>query len=136
MARYYRDTAELPVNAVENLYTSNKWTVYTRDMPKLMEAIRNSLAVITAWEGEKLAGLIRAVGDGQTILYIQDILVLEEYRRQGIGTELLGKILEAYPNVRQKVLLTDDSPMTRGFYEANGFGSCDKGKLVAFARFD
>lgn len=136
MAIYFKDTAELPEPAVEYLYTCNKWTVYTRDMPKLMEAIRNSLAVITAWEGEKLAGLIRAVGDGQTILYIQDILVLEEYRRQGVGTELLQKMLETYPNVRQKVLLTDDSSMTRGFYEANGFASCDKGQLVAFARID
>ncbi|MDF9841573.1 MULTISPECIES: hypothetical protein [unclassified Paenibacillus] len=29
---------------------------------------------------------------------------------------------------------TDDAPDVRGFYEKNGFVSCDKGTLVAFAR--
>jgi GNAT superfamily N-acetyltransferase len=98
-----------------------------------MQAIKSSLDVFTAWDGE---GLIRVVGDGQTIVYIQDILVLQGYKRQGIGTALLRQALETYPHVRQKVLLTDDSPETRGFYEANGFKSCDKGQVVAFARFD
>lgn len=132
----YRNSVELPEQAVRSLYIDNNWTVYTEDMPKLMEAIGNSLAVVTAWDGDTLAGLVRAVGDGHSILYIQDILILKDYRRRGIGSALLNKVLELYSHVRQKVLLTDDSPMTRGFYEANGFESCDKGKLVAFARFD
>lgn len=132
----YRNSNELPEQAVRSLYIDNNWTVYTEDMPKLMAAIRNSLAVVTAWDGGTLAGLVRVVGDGHSILYIQDILILKDYRCRGIGSALLKKVLEPYSHVRQKVLLTDDSPMTRGFYEANGFESCDKGKLVAFARFD
>ncbi|MGI6365304.1 MAG: GNAT family N-acetyltransferase [Bacillota bacterium] len=132
----YKETAVLPEPAVRELYADSNWSVYTRDMPRLMAAIGNSLKVISAWDGEILVGLVRAVGDGQTILYIQDILVLKAYRRRGIGTALLKGVLAACPDVRQKVLLTDDRPETREFYQANGFQACDKGETVAFARFD
>jgi ribosomal protein S18 acetylase RimI-like enzyme len=128
--------SDLPEAAVKTLYEDAGWAVYTQDMPGLMQALANSLAVFTAWDGPQLVGLIRIVGDGKTIFYIQDILVLVSHKRRGIGTALLRKALAAYEHVRQKVLLTDDTPETRGFYEANGFRSCDKGDVVAFARFD
>ncbi|MEO1714347.1 MAG: GNAT family N-acetyltransferase [Bacteroidota bacterium] len=118
------------------LYTDANWTSYTKDPEKLEQAVLNSLDVITAWENDQLVGLIRAVGDGLTILYIQDILVLKSHKRRGIGCELLTRLLDAYPEVRQKVLLTDERPETRGFYQSMGFLSCDDGKLVAFAKFD
>ncbi len=130
----YKQTTGFSQTAVRDLYEDANWSAYTKDMPKLMRAISHSLAVITAWDGETLVGLVRAVGDSETILYIQDIIVLAAYKRRGIGTTLLNSLLEIYPHVRQRVLLTDSTPETRGFYEANGFQSCDKGTLVAFAQ--
>ena len=121
---------------IENLYEDAGWTNYTKNIPKLMEAIEASLMVVSALDDEKLIGLVRAVGDGITIVYIQDIIVLSEYKRKGIGSRLLKNVLGNYKDVRQKILLTDDREETRGFYEKNGFFSCDKGDVVAFARFD
>ena len=46
----------------------------------------------------------------------------------------MTKILDNYPEVRQKVLLTEDTPDVRHFYEKFGFTSCDKGGAVAFYR--
>lgn len=108
--------------------------MYTSDMPRLLRAIRNSLFVATAWDKDRLIGLARAVGDGITIIYIQDILVLKSYRRMGIGTNLINMVCREYKDVRQKVLLTDDIPQNRKFYEFLGFTSCDKGELVAFIK--
>lgn len=119
-----------------NLYDRVGWTAYTRQPNTLFAAVQNSLLVITAYEEDELVGLSRAVGDGQTIIYVQDILVLPEYRRQGIGKKLFEMLLAPYPNVRQKVLLTDDTADTRAFYKSMGFTACDNGQLVAFARMD
>ena len=83
-----------------------------------------------------MVGLIRVVGDGLTIIYIQDILVLNSYQNQGIATQLMEQVLKKYKNVRQKVLMTEDAPDVRHFYEKNGFQSCDKGSLVAFAKMN
>ena len=118
------------------LYETNGWISYTKDLPKLMKAIESSLLVVSAWDNDKLVGLVRVVGDGLTIIYIQDILILDKYKRRGIGTKLLNYVLDEYKYVRQKVLLTDDSEETRGFYESNGFSSCDKGGVVAFAKLN
>ncbi|GIN88735.1 hypothetical protein J6TS2_51210 [Heyndrickxia sporothermodurans] len=69
-------------------------------------------------------------------MYIQDILVLNNYQNQGIATEMMKKVIEKYKDVRQKVLLTEEAPDVRYFYEKNGFMSCDQGTLVAFAKMN
>ncbi len=120
---------------VEKLYNDAGWSAYTEDLDVLESALTHSLDVITAWEDEELIGLIRTVGDGQTILYIQDILIMKSHRDKGIGSMLLQEVLEKYKHVRQKVLLTEEARNVRHFYEKNGFESCDRGTLVAFARF-
>lgn len=119
-----------------SLYNDANWLAYTNSPELLKQAVNNSLYVLTVWEDKQLVGLIRLVGDGLTIVYIQDILVMKSHKRRKIGATLLQKALEKYKNVRQKVLLTDDNNETRGFYEALGFTSCDKGDLVAFVNLE
>lgn len=121
---------------LEKLYNDVEWSAYTNDMKVLEQAVEQSLDVIAAWNGEELVGLIRVVGDGLTIIYIQDILVLKAYQNQGIATELLQQVLTKYKSVRQKVLLTEEAEDVRHFYEKNGFESCDQGNLVAFAKMN
>ena len=121
---------------LERLYNDVEWYAYTEDLEVLEQAINQSLDVISAWNQDELIGLIRIVGDGLTIIYIQDILVLNAYQNQGIATKLVQKTLKQYKKVRQKVLLTEEATDVRHFYEKNGFQSCDKGHLVAFAKLN
>ena len=58
-----------------SLYDSVGWSVYTRTPDRLEAAIGASLRVVTARVDDELVGLARIVGDGLTILYLQDILV-------------------------------------------------------------
>ncbi|WP_367300802.1 GNAT family N-acetyltransferase [Leuconostoc carnosum] len=131
----YKETKEIFGTDLKKLYSSVQWFAYTNDMKVLRKAINNSLAMVTAWDDNKLIGLVRVVGDGYTIIYFQDILVHPEYQNQKIGTTLISTILNKYKHVRQKVLLTDEEPVVRKFYEKNGFVSADQGKIVAFYRF-
>ena len=62
--------------------------------------------------------------------------MLNAYQNKGIATQLMQRVLKKYKNVRQKVLLTEEAPDVRHFYEKNGFESCDKGSLVAFAKLN
>jgi len=131
----YKETKELSNNDLKKLYLSVQWFAYTDDMGTLKQAISNSLAVVSAWDNDKLVGLTRVVGDGSTIIYVQDLLVHPEYQNKRIGTIMLSMILDKYKQVRQKVLLTDDEPIVRNFYENNGFMSADQGNTVAFYKF-
>lgn len=108
-------------NEILTLYQSVGWTNYTNNPNVLKSAYKNSLKTLAAYENEKLLGIIRVVGDGYSIVFIQDIIVSPEYQRHGIGTALLKKILEIYPNVYQKSLLTDNTDKTIQFYKSVGF---------------
>lgn len=115
------------------LYQSAGWVNYT---PALLEAAyANSLNVFTAWGGSRLVGVLRAVGDGASIVYLQDLLVLDSYRRQGIGSALLAQALEQYATVYQVVLLTDSTPSTRAFYGQAGLTEAEQLGCTAFVRF-
>lgn len=131
---HFKTNKRIHREQLEKLYNDVEWVAYTKDMDILQQALVNSLEVLSAWDGEELIGLIRVVGDGLTIIYIQDILVLNAYQNKGMATELMRRILEQYKEVRQKVLLTEEAPDVRHFYEKNGFKSCDQGNLVAFAK--
>lgn len=104
-----------------SLYTAVGWTAYTENPAALKAGYENSLLILAAYEGEELQGIIRVVGDGQTIVFIQDILVFPDKQRKGIGTALIKAILERYKNVRQIELATDNTPKTVEFYKSMGF---------------
>lgn len=103
------------------LYASVGWTAYTEQPESLRRGFEASLLVLAAYEDGALVGLIRVVGDGQTIAFVQDILVHPSCQRRGIGTALLKEVLKRYSHVRQIELTTDDTPKTRAFYESVGF---------------
>ena len=104
-----------------DLYEKVGWTNYTDNPVMLQNAYQNSLKILGAYDGDKLIGIIRAVGDGYSIVYIQDILVLPEYQRQGIGRALMNWLLEEYKGAYQKVLFTDNTEKTIQFYKSVGF---------------
>ena len=115
---------EYPVYREEEilrLYSAVGWSAYTDDPEALRKGFEQSLLVLAAYEDDELTGIIRVVGDGATIVFVQDILVFPEYQRKGIGTALLKEILDRYGHVRQIELATDSTPKTIAFYESIGF---------------
>ena len=104
-----------------SLYNAVSWSAYTKDPARLAAAVRASLAVATARQDGELVGLARLVGDGQTIVYLQDILIRPTHQRRGIGRELFQRIFAPYSDVRQKVLITDDEASQHAFYKSMGF---------------
>ena len=129
----YVENPNITLEEVLPLYEAVGWTNYTTKPEMLEVAFKNSLHIIGAFnDDEKLIGVLRGVGDGASILFIQDILVYPEYQHQGIGTKLLQQTLEKYKNVYQIQLATDDSTKTVSFYESNGFTSLTSLNCVSF----
>ncbi len=117
-----------------NLYGDVEWFAYTRYPEVLEKAVNNCLNVWTAWDGDKLVGLARVVGDSYTIIYIQDILILKDYQKRGIGSKILKLILKKYESVRQIILLTDDTEKTVNYYKKNGLVKASDSNAVAFMK--
>lgn len=108
-----------------NLYDSVGWTNYTQKPTMLEKAFAASLFTLYAYEGENLIGLIRAVGDGHSSVFIQDLLVNPSHQRQGIGRELVKRTLAHFPDAYQIQLATEKSDKTLKFYQSLGFVELD-----------
>jgi len=70
-----REYAEYHAGEILRLYTQVGWTAYTEDMATLEQGYQHSLLVLAAYENGELLGIVRVVGDGATVLLVQDILV-------------------------------------------------------------
>ena len=117
------------------LYASVGWLAYTREPERLYRAVEQSRTVYTVWQDEELVGLLRVVGDGEVIAYVQDLLVQPHHQRQGLGKRLLETFREEHRHIRQRVLLTDDQIRNRQFYEQTGWRSLEERGLLGFVDF-
>lgn len=129
-----REYGEYKENEIQRLYTEVGWTAYTENMSVLEQGYKNSLLVLAAYENGELIGIIRCVGDGFTIVFVQDILVFPKKQHQGIGTALLKAVLKKYPNVRQIELATDNTPKNVNFYKSLGFSDFSEVGCCGFMR--
>lgn len=117
-----------------SLYSSVGWTAYTDTPEALRKGFENSLLILAAYEGDQLLGIIRVVGDGYTIVWIQDILVSPNQQRKGIGSALIQAVLERFSHVRQIELATDNTPKTIAFYRSQGFQELSELGCCAFMK--
>ena len=124
---------------VLSLYNSVGWSAYTDQPEVLFEGLKNSACAVYAYDDEhQLVGLVRVVSDNATICYVQDILVRPSAHRSGVGRALFSAVQAKYEHVRQLVLITDDEPGQRAFYESMGLteGSDFRpGVIRTFAKF-
>lgn len=133
-------TTKLPSRQqILSLYDSVGWSAYTDDPEVLIQALSNSTFAVYAYDQQQqLAGLIRVISDNATICYVQDILVRPSAQRSGIGRALFDAVLQKFQHVRQLVLITDDMPQQRAFYESMGLtegAEFEHGVIRVFARF-
>jgi GNAT superfamily N-acetyltransferase len=68
------------------------WNLLERDVVE--KALPASLYCVCAVVDRTVIGMARIIGDGGLAYYIQDVIVIPEYQRKGIGTQLMNKIME------------------------------------------
>lgn len=117
----YKEIRSEYMEEAYKIYEENHWESYLHHKDKLTRAFEKSLYIVGAFENDRLVGFARCVGDAEYILYVQDLIVKPEYQRKGIGKELMRLVSEAFPTVRQFVLITDaDDKISNEFYQAIG----------------
>lgn len=114
----YKDTKEFNPKELQDLFLSVEWS--SGHFPeKLVIAMKNSGSVYTAWDGDKLIGLINALDDGVMTAYVHYLLINPEYQGKGIGKELVRHILEKYKEYLRIVLIAYEKETA--FYQNCGF---------------
>lgn len=121
----YREDKDIDAGDLKDLFTSVEWES-GKYPQRLQSAIAKSDYVVTAWDGDRLIGLMSALSDGFMTAYFPYLVVRPEYQKRGIGTTIVQKVLENYRSCGRKVLIAYDDAAP--FYEKCGF-NVGEGKL-------
>ena len=110
----------------EALIRAVGWAKYT-NLEAAPAALENTRYCVVAVEGDRPVGMARVVGDGGMAYFVQDVMVLPDLQRRGIGTALMGAVLRYFRRAtpRQSALALFTGRNLAGFYERHGFEGPD-----------
>jgi ribosomal protein S18 acetylase RimI-like enzyme len=83
-----------------------------------LEILNRAAHVVLALDGSSVVGFVTAISDGILCAYIPLLEVLPSHQHQGVGSELMRRILEALGEIYMIDLLCD--PELQAFYSRVG----------------
>ena len=131
----YREFGPKQLPQVKAIYAGEEWNAYLRDDDKLARAFCQSLYTLGAFDGDRLVGFVRCVGDGEHILVVQDLIVAKAYQKRGIGSALFRAVWQKYAGVRMFQVVTDlTDPVDNHFYQSFGMKPLEEGHMISYFR--
>lgn len=104
----------LKTQEVISLFLSVGWN---KNPHNIIAAFQNSY-YLTCYDNEKLIAFARAISDNYYYTNIFDVIVHPDYQKQGIGKELVTRLLEEFKGTYFFLTHTEGK---RDFYEKCGF---------------
>ncbi len=118
MAITYRSTKNISKANLQDLFLSNKWD--SGNYPeKLQKALKGSHHVVSAWDGDKLVGVMNALSDGIMNVFFLYLIVHPRYQKKGIGRKMVELMLHKYKDYARKMVIAYDE--TLEFFQKCGF---------------
>ncbi|MBR2811182.1 MAG: GNAT family N-acetyltransferase [Solobacterium sp.] len=114
----YQDTHHFSREELERLFLSVCWS--SGHYPeKLKTAMEHFDTVYSAWDGDRLVGLVSVMDDGIMNAYVHYLLVDPDYQGHGIGRTLVEMVKEKYRDYLRLIVIAYDEEAA--FYEQFGF---------------
>lgn len=107
-------------NELIELYKSVGWTADVNNIDNLRKGMKKSY-VIAAYEDKKLIGLVRALSDYATVVYVQDLLVASDYQGKRVGKSLMHHLLNYFGSVGQIIVTAKNDERTGKFFRYLNF---------------
>ncbi|MDO5352708.1 MAG: GNAT family N-acetyltransferase [Succinatimonas sp.] len=118
---------------IQELFLSVGW-ISGQYPDRLYKALMNSSTVLTAWDNEKLVGLVRLIDDSELVAYMHYVLVNPSYHGQGIASTMIEKVKEKYKNYLYIEVMPEESKNSL-FYEKHGFRVMTDGVAMQLCNF-
>jgi len=108
---------------IVELYKANGWS--SAEKPeKLLPALKNSDALVTARISGKLVCIGNAISDGSLVVYYPHMLVHPDHQGKGIGRAMMDLLQQRYASFHQQMLNADIDAVD--FYKSLGFERAGK----------
>ena len=105
------------------LYRSVNWWKEGSDSGIIPDLIKNSFAFVVAYDTkiEKTIGMGRVLSDGVSDAYIQDVVVLEKWRKKGVGRRIIQTLVDYCQKKNVEWIALISEPGQNSFYLPLGF---------------
>lgn len=121
----YSDEKKFTQQEVQDLFLSVGW-VSGQYPSRLHKALMNSSTVFTAWDGNRLVGLVRLLDDSEMMAYMHYVLVHPDYQGRRIAGTLIKKVKVKYKNYLYIEVMPEESK-NAAFYQKHGFQFMENG---------
>jgi len=118
MAITISERRDIEPSSILDLYRANKWSSAEKPQ-ELINALRNSHTLFSAWDSDKLVGIGNAISDGYLVVYYPHLLVHPNYHGKGIGQLIMKRMKERYSHFHMQILTADEQAIN--FYKKVGF---------------
>ncbi|NOU94284.1 GNAT family N-acetyltransferase [Paenibacillus sp. LMG 31456] len=125
----YRFNECCSVKDVQEVYIKSGIRRPVGDTVRIQKMIDHADEIITARDGDKIVGFLRAITDYSYCCYISDIAVDKSYQGLGIGKQLIKMLRDRLGDEEIQYILTS-APKAVGFYEKIGFERADKAFVI------
>lgn len=108
---------------IQRLYEAGGWWKPEYDFSRLPSLIEGSFAFAVAVESstQKTIGMGRVISDGVSDAYIQDVVVLPNFRRHSIGTQIIKTLVDFCHSKHINWIGLIAEPGSEQFYQELGF---------------
>ena len=130
----YTEEKKFTQEEVQQLFLSVGW-MSGQYPSRLYKALRNSSTVLTAWDGEKLVGLVRVLDDSEMVAYMHYVLVNPDYQGQKIAGRMIEMIKEKYKDYLYLEIMPEKSE-NAAFYKRFGFEIMTDGVAMQLCNFN
>ena len=119
---------EWPENEIVELYKAGGWWKDQYQSSGLKDLIKGSFAFAIAIDkkSKKAVGMWRLLSDGISDAYIQDLIVLPDYRKKGIGKKIVYELIKHCKKNDINWIALISEPGQEEFYKKIGFENMKK----------
>ncbi|MBW7477089.1 GNAT family N-acetyltransferase [Paenibacillus oenotherae] len=128
----YRETTAILPEDLARVFAKSGISRPYEDLERLKRMIANADIIISAWDGDKLVGIARALTDYSYCCYLSDLAVDGDYQRSGIGNELVKRVQARIGEECSLILLS--APQALDYYPKIGFTRTDAGFVIRRSR--
>jgi len=124
----YRTNYPVTAESVANVFRRSGIRRPVDDLARIQKMLDHADLTVSAWDGERLIGIGRALTDFSFCCYLSDLAVDREYQRKGIGRVLVAHIQEIIG--KDTMLLLLSAPEAMAYYPHIGFEKAENAWII------